>query len=136
MRKLKDNIKNIEDMRLLEMVEENGWEILNENMEGDEEGEHTFIWGQGISVIDYVLIKTKIKKEIRIEEGESNHLPMVVEIYGDYTREKQVEEQLKEKRIWTEEGKRFYQEEVNRIIFEKEETNETMEEIKQKINGT
>lgn len=136
-RKSKDKVTNTEGVRLLEMVEKNGWEILNGNMEGDEEGEFTFIGAQGNSVIDYILADTKMKEEIqnfRIDERvESDLLPMVVEIYGDLTQEKQTEEQLKE--IWTEEGRRFYQEEINKVIFEKEETDEIMEEMIQKMNG-
>lgn len=96
-RESKDKVTNTEGVRLLEMVEKSGWEILNGNMEGDEEGEFTFIGAQGNSMIDYILIDTKIKEEIqnfRIEERvESDHLPMVVEIYGEVTHEKQAEEQ-------------------------------------------
>lgn len=55
MRKSKDKVTNTEGVRLLEMVEENGWKILNGNMEGDE-GEYIFIGGQGNSVIDYTLL--------------------------------------------------------------------------------
>lgn len=106
MRRSRDKVANAEGVRFLEM-EENGWEILNGNMEGDEEGEYTFIEGQENSVIEYILIDTKIKDEIknfRIEERvESDHLPMIVELYEDFTQEKQTEEQTKEKRIWTEE---------------------------------
>lgn len=136
-RKSKDKITNTEGVRLLEMVEENEWEILNGNMEGDGEGEFTFIGAQGNSVIDYILADTKMKEEIqnfRIDERvESNHLPMVVEIYGDLTQEQQTEEQLKEIRIWTEEGRKFYQEKINKVIFEKEETDEIMKEMIQKM---
>lgn len=96
LRKSKDEAKNTQGIKLLEIVEENGCEILNENMEGNEEGEHT-LGKQGNLVIDYVLINTKyiqniyiiytkIKEKIRscrIEERvESNILPLVVKIYG------------------------------------------------------
>lgn len=83
-------MKNTEGTRLLEMIEENGWEILNGNMEGDEEGEFTFIGGKGNTVIDYVLVDTSIKKAMKnfkIEERvESDHLPMKVEIYENTRR--------------------------------------------------
>lgn len=62
-------------------------------MEGDEEREYTFIGGQENSVIDYILIDTKIKGEIknfRIEERvESDHLPMALALYVDFIQEKQ-----------------------------------------------
>lgn len=38
-RNSKDKVKNIEGTKLIEMVEENGWEILNGNTKGDEAGE-------------------------------------------------------------------------------------------------
>lgn len=64
-------MKNTEGTRLLEMIEENGWEILNGNMEGDEAGEFTFIGGKGNSVVDYIIVDTAMKEEIesfKIEE--------------------------------------------------------------------
>lgn len=138
-RKSKDKVKNAEGERLIEMVEENGWEILNGNFEGDEEGEFTFIAGRGNSVIDYVLIDSSLKGEIksfRIEDRiESDHLPLKVEIYGKTSKETQEEEQWKARRIWTEEGITHYQEEINKITFEQEGTNEMMNEMIRKING-
>lgn len=124
---------------MLEMIEENGWEILNGNMEGDEAGEFTFIGGKGNSVVDYVIVDTAMKEDIesfKIEERvESDHLPMKVEIYGKVRREKPKEEQRKEKNLWTEEGKRYYQEEIEKIQLEKEEPNELMEELTTEIKG-
>lgn len=64
-RRSKDKVKNAEGSKLLEMIEENGWEILNGNTEGDEEGELTFIGGKGNSVIDYVIIDPLVKEEIK-----------------------------------------------------------------------
>ena len=43
---------------LLEMVENNGWHILNGNVEGNENGEYTFIRSTGQSVIDYTIVDT------------------------------------------------------------------------------
>lgn len=102
MRRSKDKVKNGEGTKLLEMAEENGWEILNGNMEGDEEGEFTFIGGKGNSVINYVPIDSIIKEEIkRFRIGdriESDHLPLTVEIYGEAGLKKQ-EGRWIEKRI-------------------------------------
>lgn len=44
---------------LLEVVENNGWHILNENMEEDEKEEYTFICSTGQSVIDYTIVDTE-----------------------------------------------------------------------------
>lgn len=132
-RNSKDKVKNTEGTKLIEMVEENGWEILNGNTKGDEAGEFTCIGGKGNSVIDYIMIDPLMKdkiKSFRIEDRvESDHLPMVMEVYGRTEKEKKKEEQWKEKRVWTEEGKRHYQEEVQKMDFEREEPNELMEEM-------
>jgi hypothetical protein len=41
-RKSKDEVENAEGKRLMEWNEENGWEVLNGNKQGDEEGEWTY----------------------------------------------------------------------------------------------
>ncbi|KAJ3629184.1 hypothetical protein MTP99_013593 [Tenebrio molitor] len=38
-RKSKDKGENAEGKRLMELIEENGWEVLNKNKQEDEEGE-------------------------------------------------------------------------------------------------
>jgi hypothetical protein len=38
-RKSKDKMENAEGKRLMEWIEENGWEVLNGNKQEDEEGE-------------------------------------------------------------------------------------------------
>jgi hypothetical protein len=50
-RKSKDKVENAEGKRLMEWIEENGWEALNGNKQGNEEGyffqEWTYIrWQQ------------------------------------------------------------------------------------------
>jgi hypothetical protein len=37
-RKFKDKVENAEGKRLMKWIEENGWEVLNGNKQGDEEG--------------------------------------------------------------------------------------------------
>lgn len=138
-RSSKDKVKNAEGARLIEMAEENGWEILNGNMEGDENGEFTFIGGKGNSVIDYVLVDASVKSEVKSfkigDRVESDHLPMRMEMYRYTERGKQEEVQWKERRLWTEEGKKYYLERIEEIYFEKEEPNDLMEEMAQKINS-
>lgn len=51
----KDKIINVEGRNLLELAEKNGWNFLNGNIEGDEEGQFTYIGPRGNSVTDYVL---------------------------------------------------------------------------------
>ena len=54
-RKTKDKVENKEGRILVDLIEEQGWEILNGNKEGDEEGEFTYIGPNGASVIDYAI---------------------------------------------------------------------------------
>lgn len=70
-RKSKDKVVNVEGKRLCRFVGERGWEILNGNVEGDEEGEWTYTGGRGSSVIDYVLEKEDTRERVkRMEVGE------------------------------------------------------------------
>jgi hypothetical protein len=46
-------VENAEGKRLMEWIEENGWEVLNGDKQGNEEGEWTYIGSRGETVIDY-----------------------------------------------------------------------------------
>lgn len=39
----------------MQLVEENGWMIMNGCVRGDEKGEYTYTGGRGETVIDYIL---------------------------------------------------------------------------------
>jgi hypothetical protein len=54
-RKSKDKVDNAEGKRLMEWIEENGWEVLNGNKQGHEEAEWTYkyLGSRGETVIDY-----------------------------------------------------------------------------------
>jgi hypothetical protein len=54
-RKTKDKVENAEGKRLMEWIEENGWEVLNGNKQGDEEWEITYVGSRGETVIDYTI---------------------------------------------------------------------------------
>ena len=96
-RKSKDGKINGDGRKLIKLVEETGWEILNGNMEGDEEGEYTYTGGRGETVIDYVLGDERTREGLeRMELGErveSDHHPMVVTM-----REGGVGERVKKRR--------------------------------------
>jgi hypothetical protein len=47
-RKTQDKVENAEGKRMMEWIEENGWEVLNRN----EEGEMTYVGSRGETVID------------------------------------------------------------------------------------
>ena len=140
-RRSKDKVKNTEGKVLLEMVEERGWNILNGNMEGDEKGEYTYTGPRGSTVIDYILTNVEAKEDIKkftVEDRvESDHMPLIAERYrGTKMRDRggNQEGRWRERRVWTEEGKREFQMELNKINFNGTEVNEMVEEIVGKIN--
>lgn len=61
-RRSKDGKVNSEGWNLYEFLGEYGWEILNGNTRGDEEGEWTYTRGRGESVIDYALGDEKTRE--------------------------------------------------------------------------
>jgi hypothetical protein len=79
--KSKDKVENAEK-RLMEWIEKNGWEVLNENKQADEEGEWTYIGSRGETVTDYGIVKEEAWKrveEFRIgERAESDHLQIAL----------------------------------------------------------
>lgn len=84
----KDKEINRERRKLLRLIEDGGWKIINGNIRGDETG------GRGESV-DYVIVnqaawdkveKMKIGKRI-----ESDHQPLEIDIEGESKRVKEKE---------------------------------------------
>jgi hypothetical protein len=77
-RKFKDKVENAEERKLIEWIEENGWEVLNRNKQRDEEGGWTYVGNRGETVVDYGIVNEEAwerVEELRIEErAESNHL--------------------------------------------------------------
>jgi hypothetical protein len=80
-RKTKDKVENAEGKRLIEWIEENGWEVLNGNKRGDEEGEVTYVGSRGETVIDYAIVNEaawervkefKVGERVQEETGGSN----------------------------------------------------------------
>jgi hypothetical protein len=70
-RKSKDKVENAEGNRLMEWIEENEWEILNGNKQGDEEREWTYIGSREETGMDYGIINKEAwerVKEFRIGE--------------------------------------------------------------------
>lgn len=51
--------------KMVKFVEEKGWEIFNENIRRDEEGECTYTEVIGSTVIDYVLGDKEVKESVR-----------------------------------------------------------------------
>lgn len=80
-RRSRDKKVNREGRLLVDRLEEVGWTILNGGVEGDEEGNWTFVGAKGESVIDYVLGNEDVRDaDEKMEVGnriESDHLPLV-----------------------------------------------------------
>lgn len=81
---------NKDGRRLIQVIEERGWQIFNENIKGDEKGECTYTGGRGETVIDYVIGDREVNKEIEKmeigEEVDSDHMPIVVWIRGEVNK--------------------------------------------------
>jgi endonuclease/exonuclease/phosphatase family metal-dependent hydrolase len=77
--KTKDKVENTEGKRL-EWIEENGWEVLNGNKQGDEEGELTYVGSRGETVINYAIVNNAAWERVeKLKVGErvdSDHLPL------------------------------------------------------------
>lgn len=54
-RNSKNKKSNRERRRLVKVLEETGWSILNGNIKGDENVEYTYTGSRGNTVIDYVV---------------------------------------------------------------------------------
>jgi hypothetical protein len=63
-RKSKDKVENAAGKRLMEWIEENGWEVLNRNKQGNEEEEWTCIGSRGETVIDYGIVNEEAWEKV------------------------------------------------------------------------
>lgn len=119
---------------MLKMMAGQDWHILNGNIEGDEDGEYTYIEKRGKSVIDYVVTNTVgIDKVLnfRIKDRvESDHQSLNVMTRGRcYSEEKKG--RIKEVVCWKPESVQKYEETTESKIFEdKEDTNKDWERLK------
>lgn len=82
------------------MMEQRGWDVLNGNIERDENEEFTYVGSRGNSVIDYVVTNLETRNEIRSfkvgERIESDHLPLIIELYRSKNMEKKREGEKEE----------------------------------------
>lgn len=132
-RKSKDIEINQEGKELIKLLDAKGWAVMNGVMTGDEEGEHTFIGkGEG-TVIDYGITNwetwNKIRKFKVEDRGESDHQPITIEIEGDREIKTKNREERRQIQVWTEETIKKYKENLGTLTYEKEETNQAIEEL-------
>jgi hypothetical protein len=128
-RKTKAKAENAEGKRLIEWIEENGWEVLNGNKRRDEEGELTYVneaaW--------------KRVKEFKVGERiDSDHLPLEITIEGTNQEEKETggtrEDQKKVTvKVWDEQGVKEYRRRLEEATFEEQEVEKMVAELKEVI---
>ncbi|KAJ3665058.1 hypothetical protein Zmor_000572 [Zophobas morio] len=137
-RESKDKANNKERKILWKIIEEMGWEILNGNKEGDEEGEWTYVGAKGESIIDYEIVNEEAWEEIESfkvgERVESDRMPLEIKIKGkeqEYEKQDRRNERKEiEKRIWDEEGIQRHRSRLEKKKFEvKEDTEATIAEL-------
>ena len=135
----KDSKVDKEGRKLIELIGECGWEMLNGRMVGDEEGEYTYVGARGSTVIDYILVdreaKDRIEKMRVIDKVESDHFPVVAEVRSE-GREVNVRRRGREIRgVWDEEGRELFRRVLEGEIEEKyeQEVNEEWDRMRSKI---
>lgn len=138
-RRSKDKVIGNEGRNLVEWIQEKGLYVLNGVMEGDWEGEFTYVGARGSTVIDYVMTNEKAYdkvREFRIDNRvDSDHMPMIV------VREEEEGRQDKEEAeiiLWNEAIKKYNEraEELSRLGGQVGETIEQKwEELKRIVEG-
>lgn len=80
----KDVVVNPEGRKLIRFVEENGWDIFNGCIRGDEEGEFIYTGGKGNTIIDYVIEEIEVRDRVEyMKIGgrlDSDHQPLEIMI--------------------------------------------------------
>jgi hypothetical protein len=129
-RKSKDKVENVEGKRLMEWIEENGWEVLNGNKQRDEEGEWTYIGSRGETVIDYAIVKEeaweRVEKLTIGERVESDHLPLeiiIVETNHKQRGKRGAREEPKKVtiKVWVEQGVEEYRRRLEKATFQEQD---------------
>jgi len=139
-RNSKDKKSNREGRRLVEMLEETGWSILNGNIKGDEDGEYTYTGSRGNTVIDYILGNEGLRERIeRLETGEDNdsdHHPVIRWMREEGKWEKGKSTRQGSKRgIWNEKGREKFRKEIGgtNIGGNEREVGEEVEKMNERI---
>jgi hypothetical protein len=121
---------------------EKGWEVLNGNKEGDEEGKWTYIGNRGETVIDYGIVDEEAwerVEEFRIgERVGSDHLPLEISIEGT-NQEERGKGRAKEKqrkvtiKIWDDQGVEEDRRRLDKARFVEQEIEKMAVELKEVI---
>jgi hypothetical protein len=119
MRESKDGIENKQGRKLLEVVEDRGWAVLNGAKEGDERGEWTYEKAGKKSVIDIGIVNweawervVSFKVENRID---SDHQPVIVGIRGDNGRGEEIEKERGKMQDWSKDGVEWFRKKMEEV---------------------
>ncbi|XP_066590796.1 golgin subfamily A member 6-like protein 25 [Prorops nasuta] len=139
-RRSKDKVVNAEGMRMMDIIGEMGMEVWNGKVEGDREGEFTYVGHMGRSVIDYVVGDREARmgvKEIEVEvRTESDHLPIVVRLGRKKRRRGRKMEKAGIRREWKEELVEEFRKKVEGMEEgEGEGVKERWEDLQEKMRG-
>jgi len=141
-RNSKDGKVNREGKKLCGFLRELRWSIMNGNTKRDEEGEWTYTGGRGGTVIDYVIGNEETRRKVekmKVEDWvDTDHQPIKVCVKGGgCEREGLGRRKGREKRgVWTEEGRRKFEEYVGKRDSEWEEVEEEWRKLKRRVEGT
>ncbi|KMQ88292.1 hypothetical protein RF55_12246 [Lasius niger] len=133
----KDKKVNRERRLLVDRLEEVGWTILNGGVEGDEEGNWTFVGAKGQLVIDYVLGNENVRDAVeKMEVGdriETDHLPLLIRLKGKGVGRFKKIKAGKGRWDWTGEGRREFREVLGKVRGGLEEVEKEWGKIKGRI---
>lgn len=136
-RKSKDKIINKEGEKLIEIIENNGWTILNGNTEEDTRGEFTYIGPRGQSVIDYGIVNEEgldAIKSFKIGNRiESDHQPIIIELKN--VIDARDENNKREVVNWREDGVLYFKEKSSQVEIQNQEINDAANELVDKLRS-
>ncbi|EZA53828.1 hypothetical protein X777_06702 [Ooceraea biroi] len=123
LRKSKDRTIGLGGKRFVDKIYENGWHILNGRIQGDWDGEFTYVGARSCSVIDYIIVNDIVLDKIvefKVEElVDSDHLPIRISLKelrqrtrsqseDEAESNQEEEEQMKQTACWDEEAREIY----------------------------
>lgn len=130
----KDKTENKEGRKMMEFIEERGYEVLNGNWEEDA-GEFTYVGPRGESVIDYAIVNQNAWDEVRRFEvgnrAESDHQPLEIEIAGEEIKRTRREKEIIIRTIWEEENIQKYRKALQHTERKEEKQKDTETRMKE-----
>ena len=131
--RVKDEVLNTEGRKLLDIVEDRGWTVMNGRVNGDENGEYTYVSHLGQSTIDYLIVNETGKENIGKlhigELGESDHRSLEVDIIYTGPKFKKVGMRM----CWNEGAIKEYKTRIENIEINQGNVNDMMLQLKQWI---